>query len=492
MAAAPSGKEAPTTEADSPLEALRIPEPYATYLHVRGIRAARRVLKAVGVWPWDIVPEAPPKQWAINLIEDMALVSEHVARNPDETLEDLRDELRRSMSRDRKPSYAGRLMAQDVQAAKKRFVRTRDDQVDDGSPGSKRQPVPRRRTIQISAPPTPSQTNHVTSTPDDHDDDDPSSITVASGSPPSPLVPRSVRALKRPATAMAGPVEKRLRAPSPDHSRLSAAQSLMLFSSPMASFHMTPSLRTSSTSSAARSLNNENLYESLQPATNAYLSALDTHVQSIRASLVCAQKEVFPHRAVHQEAMRRHRASEAKTRGIQEEIAESREKLRQLLEETAEQDALAPQLHALQENNMSLPPEIAEAIRSYDTRRAAKNNEVRKHEAVIEVKEAELEQARVELEAAEEETSRLEAGMQGLQQAVTHGTEAARLAQLFGVMVRLGPSGLASIERIYPEIGSLLEELLAVDGNSTETAEAQDGDGDHGDPILDPGLAQDS
>lgn len=156
---------------------------------------------------------------------------------------------------------------------------------------------------------------------------------------------------------------------------------------------------------------------------------------------------------------------------VEQELAEAKDKQRRLVEETAEQDALAPQLRALEENNMTLPPEIAKAIRNYESQRAVKNSEIRKQEEAIDAKAAELERARKKLRAAEEESNHLDAGIQDLQLTVSHGSEAARLAELFGVMVRLGPDGLASIERIYPEIGSLLQTLLAAaaDGNSTVT-----------------------
>jgi DNA repair exonuclease SbcCD ATPase subunit len=138
------------------------------------------------------------------------------------------------------------------------------------------------------------------------------------------------------------------------------------------------------------------------------------------------------------------RAAQDRVQAIHDDIAESQEKLRQLIAETAAEDALAPQLHALQENNMSLPPEIAQAIRSYDTRRAAKGEEIKNQETAISAKGEELKRATSDLEAAEK-----------------RGTEAARFASMFSVMVQLGPEGLANIEQIYPEIGSLLESLLA-------------------------------
>ena len=152
---------------------------------------------------------------------------------------------------------------------------------------------------------------------------------------------------------------------------------------------------------------------------------------------------------------------------VEEELANARDEQRRLIEETAEQDALAPQLRALEENNMTLPPEIAQAIRSYESRRAVKTGEIRKQEESIDEKMAELEEARADLEAAETEATRLDNGIHELQMTVSQGTEAARLAELFGVMVRLGPDGIASIERIYPEIGSLLQTLLVTEGQST-------------------------
>lgn len=162
------------------------------------------------------------------------------------------------------------------------------------------------------------------------------------------------------------------------------------------------------------------------------------------------------------------RAAQDRVQDIQNDIADSQEKLRRLLEETAQQDAIAPQLHALQENNMSLPPEIAQAIQSYDSRRAAKNEEVKKQEATIGVQQAELKRAAEDLDAAEKNSTGLETDIQDLQAAVTRGTEAARLANMFGVVVQLGPEGLAAIERIYPEIGSLLDSLLASKSNGQQ------------------------
>ncbi|KAF5011768.1 hypothetical protein FDECE_2135 [Fusarium decemcellulare] len=482
QAAMPSTKpNAPSAEAEGPLDnidTIRIPEPHGGYLQSRGARAARRIYKAMGVWPWDIVPEAPPKMWAINLLEDLALVADHVARNPGDTLEDLQSELRKSLARDRKPSYAGKLMAQDVHAAKKRFVRTmpqspgrelQDDGTDNDTGTVERRSGRRRRTTNYSAPDSPTDParsrRHTSS--EESEEHMASSITVASEFPPSPPIPRSVKTLKRPATAIPSPIEKRIRHSSPEGSRLSAAQSLMMFSSPMATFQMASSFGPNASINATRTLDANNLQEALQPATNVFASAIDSHIRSIQASLVVAQKEIFPHRTTHQEAINRLRAAQERVQAIQDDIADSQEKLRQLLEETAEQDALAPQLHALQENNMSLPPEIAQAIRSYDSRRAAKTEEVKKQEAGIAAHREELKRATDDLDAAEKNSNGLESDIQDLQTAVTRGTEAARLARMFGVVVQLGPAGLASIERIYPEIGSLLDSLLASKSNGT-------------------------
>lgn len=233
--------EPPQTQ---PIEAeASIPIPPGINLQPRAERAARRIHKALGVYPWDIVPESPPKGWAINLVEDLALVTEHVARSTDATLEDLQDELRKSISRDRKPSYAGRLMAQDIQAAKKRFVRGHRDSTTSREQSGGRAGQQERRG---GVPPTPSQ-SHEAESAAEVDDDDPSSITVASGAPASPPLPRSVKSLKRPAPQTSSSPEKRGRANSPDGSRLSAAQSLMLFSSPMASFTMSNQTRPSNT-----------------------------------------------------------------------------------------------------------------------------------------------------------------------------------------------------------------------------------------------------
>ena len=256
--------QSPILEADSALDStldnnidtIRIPEPHGTYLQTRGARAARRIYKAMGVWPWDIVPEAPPKMWAINLLEDLALVADHVARNPGDTLQDLQSELRKSLARDRKPSYAGKLMAQDVHAAKKRFVRTmpqspdaQDDTTgDDGGTGERRSGR-RRRTANYSAPDSPidPSRSHRHTSSEESEEHMAASITVASEYPPSPPVPRSVRHLKRPATTIPTPIEKRIRHSSPEGSRLSAAQSLMMFSSPMATFQMASSFGPNAT-----------------------------------------------------------------------------------------------------------------------------------------------------------------------------------------------------------------------------------------------------
>ncbi|KAI1057081.1 hypothetical protein LB507_002446 [Fusarium sp. FIESC RH6] len=474
--------QSPILEADSALDStldnnidtIRIPEPHGTYLQTRGARAARRIYKAMGVWPWDIVPEAPPKMWAINLLEDLALVADHVARNPGDTLQDLQSELRKSLARDRKPSYAGKLMAQDVHAAKKRFVRTmpqspdaQDDTTgDDGGTGERRSGR-RRRTANYSAPDSPidPSRSHRHTSSEESEEHMAASITVASEYPPSPPVPRSVRHLKRPATTIPAPIEKRIRHSSPEGSRLSAAQSLMMFSSPMATFQMASSFGPNATANATRSLEPNKLQEALQPATNVFVAAIDAHVRTIRASLAIAQQEIFPHRTTHQEVMSKLRTAQDRVQAIHDEIAESQAKLRRLIEETAAEDALAPQLHALQENNMSLPPEIAQAIRSYNTRRAAKSEEIKTQEMAISAKREELDRATDDLDAAEKNSSDVESDIRDLQTAVTRGTEAARFTNMFSVMVQLGPEGLASIEQIYPEIGSLLESLLASRNN---------------------------
>ncbi|KAH6989091.1 hypothetical protein BKA56DRAFT_575058 [Ilyonectria sp. MPI-CAGE-AT-0026] len=470
-------------------DTLRIPEPYGTNLQVRGSRAARRIFRAMGVWPWDIVPESPPKIWAINLLEDLALVVEHVAKDPSDTLEDLRNELRRSLARDRKPSYAGKLMAQDVHAAKKRFVKASQSSPapDDQEDSAEQEPV-ERRSGRKRRPTLNNASNSLAGTaasrrlssPEGSDDYMASSITVASDLPPSPPMPRPmsrpVKALKRPGNTLSSPADKRGRPNSPEGSRLSAAQSLMLFSSPMAAFQMAPPfgpsglpLRNSTANSnSVRALDPGSLHDALQPATAAFASAIDSHLQSIRESLVMAQKDIFPHRTIHQEAVSKLRACQDGVRVIQDDIDESKQNLARLHEETAEQAALAPQLQALQDNNMSLPPEIAQAIRSYDSRRAAKSDEVKKQESTISAKTDQLHRAKQDLDAAEKNTNMLEDEIQGLQAAVTRGTEAARLAHMFGVVVQLGPEGLASIERIYPEIGSLLESLLAARGNAMQ------------------------
>ncbi|CAJ0540347.1 Ff.00g075050.m01.CDS01 [Fusarium sp. VM40] len=476
--------QSPILDADGVLDnidTIRIPEPHGTYLQTRGARAARRIYKAMGVWPWDIVPEAPPKMWAINLLEDLALVADHVARNPGDTLQDLQSELRKSLARDRKPSYAGKLMAQDVHAAKKRFVRTmpqspdaQDDTGDDIGTVERRSGR-RRRTANYSAPDSPidPSRSHRHTSSEESEELMASSITVASEFPPSPPVPRSVKHLKRPASTIPTPIEKRIRHSSPEGSRLSAAQSLMMFSSPMATFQMATSFGPNATASATRSLEPNNLQEALQPATNAFVTAIDDHVRTIRASLAIAQQEIFPHRTVHQEAMSKLRAAQDRVQAIHDDIAESQEKLRQLIAETAAEDALAPQLHALQENNMSLPPEIAQAIRSYDTRRAAKSEEIKNQETAISAKGEELKRATSDLEVAEKNSGDVESDIRDLQVAVTRGTEAARFASMFSVMVQLGPEGLANIEQIYPEIGSLLESLLASRKNPSQRGQSQ-------------------
>lgn len=269
----------PSTDLDGAAsDTLRIPEPFGSSLQVRGARAARRIYRAMGVWPWDIVPESPPKIWAINLLEDLALVVEHVAKDPAATLEDLRVELRRSLSRDRKPSYTGKLMAQDVHAAKKRFVRVsqtspgperKAEDADEAAMPSERRSGRRRRAASTSnespeSPPpavAPSSAPRCKS-PDESDADYPlyshlpvvcppvldSPVAVLPDPPPSPPPPqqpqpqpRAVNALKRSGSEIPAPDDKRARPSSPEGSRLSAAQSLMLFSSPMSAFHMAPS-----------------------------------------------------------------------------------------------------------------------------------------------------------------------------------------------------------------------------------------------------------
>ena len=159
------------------------------------------------------------------------------------------------------------------------------------------------------------------------------------------------------------------------------------------------------------------------------------------------------------------RTAQDRVQAIHDEIAESQAKLRRLIEETAAEDALPPQLHALLESSMSLPPEIAQAIRSYNTRRAAKSEEIKTQEMAISAKREELDRATDDLDAAEKNSSDVESDIRDLQTAVTRGTEAARFTNMFSVMVQLGPEGLASIEQIYPEIGSLLESLLASRNN---------------------------
>lgn len=161
------------------------------------------------------------------------------------------------------------------------------------------------------------------------------------------------------------------------------------------------------------------------------------------------------------------RAAQDRVQAIQDDIAESEANLRKLIEETAAEELLAPQLHALQEN-MSLPPEIAQAIRSYDTRRAAKSEEIKTQETAISAKQDELKRASDELDVAEKNSGGLESDIRDLQAAVTRGTEAARFAHMFSVMVQLGPEGLARIEQIYPEIGSLLENLLVSKNNPSQ------------------------
>ncbi|KAH6876567.1 hypothetical protein B0T10DRAFT_497755 [Thelonectria olida] len=476
----PSTRPPPIDPDGAASDTLRIPEPFGSSLQVRGARAARRIYRAMGVWPWEIVPESPPKIWAINLLEDLALVVEHVAKDPAATLEDLRVELRKSLSRDRKPSYTGKLMAQDVHAAKKRFVR-----VSQTSPGperkyedveetslSERRSGRRRRAVSNSNDPPDSPSAMASrgcKSPNESDEYLASSITVAPDPPPSPPQPRNVKALKRSGSEIPVPDEKRARPSSPEGSRLSAAQSLMLFSSPMSAFHMTPSFPTASTyNNPTRSFYAGTLHEPLQPAAATFVAAIDSHVRSLTEPLVMAQKDIFPHRTIHQDAMSKLRTSQGGVRLIQDEIDECRETLLRLHEETSQQDALAPQLQALQENNMSLPPEIAQAIRSYDSQRAIKIEEVKRQEAAIAAKTDKLERAREELDAAEKNCSGLEAEIQRLQSAVTRGSEATRLAHMFGVVVQLGPEGLASIERIYPEIGSLLESLLAARGQPAQ------------------------
>ncbi|KAL3607663.1 hypothetical protein FPOAC2_02652 [Fusarium poae] len=491
--------QSPIIEADATLDnnidTIRIPEPHGTYLQTRGARAARRIYKAMGVWPWDIVPEAPPKMWAINLLEDLALVADHVARNPGDTLQDLQSELRKSLARDRKPSYAGKLMAQDVHAAKKRFVRTmpqspdaQDDTGDDGGTIERRSGR-RRRTANYSAPDSPidpSRSRRHTSS-EESEEHMASSITVASEFPPSPPVPRNVRQLKRPATTIPTPIEKRIRHSSPEGSRLSAAQSLMMFSSPMATFQMASSFGPSATANATRSLEPNNLQEALQPATNVFVAAIDAHVRTIRSSLAIAQQEIFPHRTTHQEAMSKLRAAQDRVQAIHDDITESQTKLRLLIEETAAEDALAPQLHALQENNMTLPPEIAQAIRSYETRRAAKGEEIKTQETAISLKRDELKRATADLDLAEKNSGGLESDIRDLQAAVTRGTEAARFANMFSVMVRLGPEGLANIEQIYPEIGSLLEQLLMSKNNPSPPHDNHHGHHHHNNSVATDG-----
>ncbi|RGP72164.1 hypothetical protein FLONG3_6887 [Fusarium longipes] len=500
----PPNAQSPIIEADAALDnnidTIRIPEPHGTYLQTRGARAARRIYKAMGVWPWDIVPEAPPKMWAINLLEDLALVADHVARNPGDTLQDLQSELRKSLARDRKPSYAGKLMAQDVHAAKKRFVRTMpqspDAQEDTGDDGGtvERRSGRRRRTANYSAPDSPidpSRSRRHTSS-EESEEHMASSITVASEFPPSPPVSRSVRQLKRPATTIPSPIEKRIRHSSPEGSRLSAAQSLMMFSSPMATFQMASSFGPSATVSleqltsrdsftddsqanATRSLEPNNLQEALKPATNVFVAAIDAHVRTIRASLAIAQQEIFPHRTTHQEAMSKLRAAQDRVQAIHDDIAESQANLRRLIEETALEDAVGSQLQlpALQDEK-SLPSGMAgivEAIREYNTRRAARADEIKNQESAISAKRDELKRATDDLDMAEKNSGGLESDIRDLQAAVTRGTEAARFANMFSVMVQLGPEGLASIEQIYPEIGSLLESLLASKNNPSSQHE---------------------
>ncbi|KAI5456916.1 hypothetical protein BGZ63DRAFT_366132 [Mariannaea sp. PMI_226] len=460
-------------------DTLRIPEPFGSSLQVRGARAARRIFRAMGVWPWEIVPESPPKIWAINLLEDLALVVEHVAKDPAATLEDLRAELRKSLSRDRKPSYTGKLMAQDVHAAKKRFVRASQtspgpekkyDEIEDSGLSERRSGRRRRAASNASPESTSGMSSRRFKSPDESDEYISSSITVAPDPLPSPPQPRSVKILKRSGSEMPSPDDKRIRPNSPEGSRLSAAQSLMLFSSPMSAFHMTPTYPGNSYNNTTTSCYAGTSHEPLQPAAATFASAIDSHIRLLTEPVVQAQKEIFPHRTVHQEAMNKMSSVQSSACQIQEEINQCRETLVRLHGETAEQDALAPQLQALQENNMSLPPEIAQAIRHYDSRRAANIDEVKRQEAQIAARMDRLAQATKDLEAMEKNCSGLEAEMQRLQSVITRGTEAARLAHMFGVVVQLGPEGLASIERIYPEIGSLLESLLAARGNSAQQA----------------------
>ncbi|UZP35242.1 hypothetical protein NXS19_003058 [Fusarium pseudograminearum] len=189
--------QSPIIEADPALDnnidTIRIPEPHGTYLQTRRPRCSSH-LQSYGRLALGHRPRSTPKMWAINLLEDLALVADHVARNPGDTLQDLQSELRKSLARDRKPSYAGKLMAQDVHAAKKRFVRTlpqspdaHEDTGDDGGTIERRSGR-RRRTANYSAPDSPidpSRSRRHTSS-EESEEHMASSITVASEFPPSP------------------------------------------------------------------------------------------------------------------------------------------------------------------------------------------------------------------------------------------------------------------------------------------------------------------
>lgn len=59
----------------------------------RTAHAAKRVHRALGVWPWEVLPQYPPQSWAQNLCQAFAALADEVKRSPSVSLADVASEL---------------------------------------------------------------------------------------------------------------------------------------------------------------------------------------------------------------------------------------------------------------------------------------------------------------------------------------------------------------------------------------------------------------
>lgn len=203
------------------------------------------------------------------------------------------------------------------------------------------------------------------------------------------------------------------------------------------------------------------------------MSSINGYVDGIRASLSSVQKDLYPLRAKHQEASDKVRVYQDQVAVLGDEVSDARKRHQQLIEDRAAEEELTPQLHALQ-GHRSLPPEITEAIRLYDIQRAAKSEEVKAQERVIDARADDLKRAQDELDAARSISESLDADIQNLQAALGRGTEAIRQAKMLSVVVQFGPEGLGDLERIYPDIGTYLDSLLSSRRNHSQSQERKE------------------